>query len=136
MNRPDWTRLARCYAWAIGGLDGVSGVGLMLLPDLTLRLMLITPPFAPEAAGYVRFVGALVMGVGGMYLLAAARPDAGRLKAVLLLTLPIRGAVAVFTLGAAVAGWLPIGWLVVTAADLLLVGTQMLMLSKGAGRDD
>lgn len=51
-----------------GAMDTATGLGLLLVPHLTLTLMGLA---AHEGlAAYLRFIGAFVFGVGGLYLAA------------------------------------------------------------------
>lgn len=129
------TDYARLFAAGVGGLDLASGVGLVLAPGWTLARLFIEPPSEPSALGLVRLLGALVGGLGVAYVWAAARPGEGRLRALLQLTLPVRAGLGVVAAVAVAAGWVGKGWLTIAAADLLLVGIQMMLLNQGAGRD-
>ncbi len=110
-------------ALVAGGMDLLTGLGLVGLPQLTLGLMSVPVPGA-EALLYLRFVGAFVAATGAMYLWALSAP-AARLRPVLGATLLPRGAAGCFTGLAVLSGALARPWLSVTAVDLALVVVQL-----------
>jgi hypothetical protein len=123
---PGW---ARALALGAGLLDAGTGLGLLVLPVWTLRLMGVAPPGA-EALQFVRFVGVFVGAVGLSYLFACWRGGDGPLRSVFDLTRIFRLAAGFFTgVMVAFAGWPP-AWLAVTVTDLALVVVQTLLLAK------
>lgn len=131
---------ARLLALAAGAMDFATGLGLVLQPQLTLRLMLVPVPGA-EALVYVRFVGVFVGAVGLSYLwaLAAGRGAAdggvGRLREVLRFTLPFRLGAGTFCAVAVGLGALGPLWLSVTGADYALVVAQTWLLCRAPWRE-
>jgi len=121
-------RLARLLAWLAGGMDFLTGLGLVAAPVTTLALMQIAAPGA-EAQLYVRFVGAFVASVGASYLWALAGP-AQRLRVVLGVTVLPRLAAGSFTGTAVLCGALPPFWLAVTVTDFALVAAQRWLLAR------
>lgn len=125
-------KIARYLALAAGLMDLSTGLGLVLLPALTLKLMLVAVP-GPEALVFVRFVGAFVAAVGASYLWALNCP-VERLRPVLGATMLFRLSAGSYTLVAVCLGTLSPAWLTVTAADFSLVALQSWLLSRGVGR--
>jgi hypothetical protein len=121
--------LARGLALGAGLLDFCTGLGLVLAPALTLRLMRAGPVGA-EAEIYLRFTGVFVGLVGFSYLWGLAGGPA-RLRAVLMLTTWFRLAVGGFSAWAVAAGRLTPAWSSVPATDLLLAAAQAWLLWRG-----
>lgn len=123
---PQWSRW---LALAAGAMDTATGVGLLVLPEWTLRQMGVTPPVA-EALEFVRFVGVFVGAVGLSYVVAGARGDDRSLRAVFDFSRIFRFGAGAFTGVMVLAGsWSPV-WLTVTVADLGLVAVQSVLLKK------
>ena len=118
----------RRLAWAVGAMDFFTGLGLVTMPELTLRCMLVPIPGA-EALLFVRFVGAFVTAVGAVYLWGALGPSS-RLKSVIACTLAFRGSAGGFCSVAVAVGSLPPGWLAVAVVDLSLLVLQIWILRK------
>ena len=125
------TLLSRWLALCAGSADLLSGLGFILLPALTLRIMGLVVP-GSEALVFVRFVGVYVALVGLSYLWALLDQQS-RLRVVFEVTLLFRLGTGLFTGVAVVIGQLPAGWLLVTAADFALVAAQGWLLTKGLG---
>ncbi len=134
MNPRHWMRIARPVAFCAGTLDFGTGLGLILDPGLTLRLMFVPVP-ADDALVYVRFVGAFVGAVGASYLLALLRGGAERLREVFASTTIFRLAAGLFTGLAVATGHLALPWLIVTATDLTLVAGQQWLLRRQDSHD-
>lgn len=128
------TRLARWLLLGAGMMDAATGLGLAFAPAATLALMGAMLP-GGEALVFLRWVGAFVTAVGATYLWGWLH---GRrlLRPVLELTLVFRLAAGVFSAVAIARGWLAPVWLSVPVTDLALVCVQVILLAKGAGRDD
>ncbi|RXK52867.1 hypothetical protein ESB00_14230 [Oleiharenicola lentus] len=123
---PRWSHL---LALAAGAMDAATGLGLVVLPDWTLRQMGVTPPGA-EALEFVRFVGVFVGAVGLSYLVAGWRGEDRSLRAVFDFSRIFRAGAGSFTAVMVVAGgWSP-AWLAVTVADLGLVVVQSVLLAR------
>lgn len=123
---PPWSRW---LALAAGAMDAATGLGLLVLPAWTLRLMDVTPPGA-EALEFVRFVGVFVGAVGITCLMAGGRGDDRSLRAMFDFTRIFRAGAGSFTAGMVLAGgWSP-AWLAVTVADLGLVVIQSVLLAR------
>jgi hypothetical protein len=124
----------RGYVGLVGAMDFLTGVALVAVPALTLRVMGVGVPGA-EALGFVRFVGVFVGAVGASYLLAVPARAAGGLRAMLGFTLVVRASVGLFTGAAVAVGMLERGWLVVTVTDLGCAVLQAWILTRREGSD-
>jgi hypothetical protein len=129
MNRP----ILLGYQLLIGVSDTATGILLMVLPALTLRLMNLDVPF--DALPYFSFVGAFVLSVGLSCLYGAYLTYRGgcrsRLEVVWLLTAITRASVAVFLFAQITAHALETGWLTVAVFDGACVLIQAIGLRKG-----
>ena len=133
MNAVTWLRVARGYAFAVGAMDFLTGLGLVTMPELTLGLMQAEAP-GEEAWVFVRFLGAFVGAVGASYLWAA-RSGSGSLRTTLIVTLFFRGSAGTFAAGAVLTGHLGLVWLGVAVTDLGCVAAQLWWLRRGADGD-
>lgn len=114
-------------AWLAGGVDLLTGIGLLVAPAFTLERAGLPVPSA-DALEFVRFVGAFVAATGLSYLTAVRRRAA--LAPMLSLTRLPRLAAGAFTLTMVLSGrWSP-PWLLVSVTDLLLVAVQSLLLAR------
>lgn len=118
---------SRLLALLAGLMDFGTGLGMVFLPALTLKLMLVPVPEG-EALLYARFVGVFVGSVGFSYLLALAAGRAEAIRGVLRFTIPFRAGAGTFCLVAVASGVLAPMWLSVTAADYGLVALQTWLL--------
>jgi len=114
-------------------MDSLSGLLLMLAPDLALKSMMIPQHFAQPVL--LSFVGAFVFGVGSSYLLALGLD--GRIaglrlmQPMLVFTLWMRVVVAVFTGLAVIRGDLVWQWATVPVTDASVALVQAVILKKG-----
>jgi len=127
------TRGVRLYCSLVGAVDTVTGLLLLIVPLLTLRMMFVrTMPAEPL---FVRFIGVFVASVGVMYLYPFLGRSRGatdaRLQVVLETTTIVRGGVATFLLVAVLAGALEPAWSVVLVSDGLLAVVQGWILAQG-----
>jgi hypothetical protein len=117
----------------IGSSDTLTGVLLVVAPELTLRLMHLHA--ASDASVYLSFIGAFVLSVGLSCLygafIAFHRGFPTKLEIVWLLTAFTRASVAIFVVGQVLANTLAAGWLSVAAADGVCVLIQAVGLRKG-----
>lgn len=134
MTTQSLMRMARLYAAAVGSMDFLTGIGLVITPAVTLRLMGADVPDA-AAWAFVRFVGVFVGAVGASYLWAARAAPAA-LRTTLTVTLFFRTGAGTYAGIAVMTGQLGPAWLAVAATDLACVAAQGWMLSRGVGRDE
>lgn len=119
----------RLLALGAGVMDFLTGLGLVFVPALSLRLMMVPVPEEP-ALIFVRFVGVFVGSVGAIYLVAWLRRNTADLVGVFRLTLPFRFGAGTFCAVAVATGELAPMWLSVSAADLGLVIAQVVLLRR------
>ncbi|HEY0865472.1 MAG TPA: hypothetical protein VGD97_15300 [Lacunisphaera sp.] len=134
MNQPRNETIARGLALGAGVLDFSTGLGLVFLPALTLRLMGVTPPVG-AAETYLRFLGVFVGLVGFSYLWALRRGPAA-LRLVFALTVFFRLAAGSFCVWALATGRLEPAWASVPATDFALAAAQAWLLRCGVFRDE
>jgi hypothetical protein len=136
--------LARWLAVGAGGMDLVTGLGLVFAPTLVLRWMGVADGSDPTGSSglqgdglvFLRWVGAFVAAVGVSYLLAVERGGRDRLRSVMEFTIAFRLAAGCFSAAAVGLGWLSVAWVSVPAADLSLVGVQVWLLCRGGWGDE
>ncbi len=133
MTKNKLEQAAIWLALGAGGLDFCTGVGLMTVPALMLRLMFVPVPGA-EALVYLRWLGAFVMAVGASYLWALGRKDVVLLRHTLELTVIFRIAVGLFSTWALMSGLLPPMWTNVPVTDFGLAAAQIWLLRRGVFR--
>lgn len=122
------------YAVVVGAMDFLTGIGLVVTPALTLRLMGADVPDA-AAWAFVRFVGVFVGAVGATYLWAA-RSEPVVLRTTLTVTFFFRAGAGIYAGVAVMTGQLGPAWLAVAATDLACVAAQSWLLNRGVGRDE
>jgi hypothetical protein len=132
INRPQalprWIKPAML---AVGALDTVTGLLLLAMPLITLRLMGVSQP--PAEPVLVRFIGAFVTAVGASYFLpwishrGPLGGDRARLLAVLDVTTLVRLSVGLFVAAAVLRGALAAAWSTVAIADLTIATVQIVV---------
>jgi hypothetical protein len=126
------------FALGVGACEALTGVALVAAPRASVAAMGIA--LGAADAVYLRWIGAFVLAVGLAYLYAllpgaAPARRAPRLRAALEITALARGAVALVTAGAIVAGELAPRWAGVPLYDAALAAAQLAILARG-GLDD
>jgi hypothetical protein len=129
MNKP---KILKVWSLAVGGMDAVTGLLLIVSPETVLRLLGIVPP-ADEALVFVSWIGVFVMAVGLSYGLALGRR--GRGEAVWMFTALVRTMVAVFLVSRILGGSLEKEWIIVALADAAVAVAQGFMLRAGWWRE-
>ena len=127
-------RMARSYAALVGVMDFTTGLGLVLVPAVTLGWMGVDVP-GVDALRFVRFVGAFVAAVGASYGVALLREEEAALRAAFEWTLLVRASVAAFLGAAVTCGLFERQWMVVALTDLACAIAQAWFLWKGIERD-
>jgi hypothetical protein len=115
------------FCLVIGGGDAATGLLLVAVPALVLRLLGIPYPMDDVL---LRFVGVFVACVGLAYLypwLAGGQ----RLEPAIEITAGFRLAVALFVTVAVLRGAMDRAWLVVGAYDAVVAAAQLGLLSRG-----
>lgn len=121
----------RHYALFVGGMDTVTGVLLVLSPELVLRLMLVRE--LPAEPVWLRFIGGFVAGVGLTYLhplVSRAPRRVELLAATLELTAIVRGSVGLVVAACIARGALTPAWLSVALTDLALAAFQIVLVRR------
>jgi hypothetical protein len=125
MNKPT---ILRFWSAAVGAMDTVTGLLLVVSPETVLRLLKIEPP-ATEALVFLSWIGVFVMAVGLSYGLALGRR--GRGEAVWIFTALVRILVAMFLTFRILDGSLAKAWFAVAFADAAVALVQGFILRAG-----
>ena len=121
------------WSVAVGSMDALTGLLLIFVPDLVLRMLKIDPPSA-DAMVFISWIGVFVMSVGLSYGLAlGGRRSRG--EAVWMFTSLVRIMVAVFLTTKILGGSLQMAWMLVAAADASVALVQVVILRKGWWRE-
>jgi hypothetical protein len=118
----------RGWSVAMGAMDALTGLLLVFVPGLVLRLLGISE-LGGESLVFVSWIGVFVAGVGLSYGLALGSRRAG--EAVWTFTGTIRLLVCVFLTAQVVAGRMPGAWMWVAGADGFVAGVQFVALRAG-----
>ncbi len=121
--------------WSIGmgSMDALTGLLLILAPELVLRLLKIAPP-SQDALVYLSWIGVFVMAVGLSYGIALGK----RLQhgeAVWAFTSLVRVSVAIFLTVKICQGLLEPAWALVALSDGIVASVQIWVLRKGWWRE-
>jgi len=130
-------RLLLVYQLLTGASDTATGLLLIFVPALTLRLMKLH--MVPAALPLLSYIGVFVLSVGMACfygaLLALKPVFAVQLRTVWLLTAITRGLVAVFVVSQIASGKLEAGWITVALTDGVFAVLQSVGLLRGWLRD-
>lgn len=123
-------RIKMMIGWsaAVGAMDALTGLLLVVAPAVTLRLLGIKPPGA-EALVFLSWMGVFVGAVGLSYGLVLLNRRRG--STVWMVTALVRVLVGVFVVCRIAAGDLVAGWAAVAVTDLLVAGVQLAVLRAG-----
>lgn len=131
MNR---LKLLQFGSVAVGAMDALTGLLLIVVPGLVLRLLGIDP-VAEESLVFLRWIGVFVMSVGLSYGLCLRGRAAA--ETVWAFTGTARFLVCVFLLGQVVTHHLEPAWLLVAVSDGAVAIVQFIGLRaawwKGGG---
>lgn len=116
------------WSVAVGAMDAVTGLLLVVAPALVLKLLGIAPP-PPEALVFLSWMGVFVAGVGLSYGLVLG--DRRRGPTVWQITALVRVLVGIFVLWRIADGSLVPLWAAVALTDLIVAGGQLAMLRAG-----
>lgn len=125
MNKPT---ILKGWSAAVGAMDAVTGMLLVVSPETVLKLLGIAPP-SPESLVFLSWIGVFVMAVGLSYGLALGRR--GRGEAVWMFTAMVRILVAAFLTFRILDGSLPKAWFIVAFADAAVALAQGFVLRAG-----
>ncbi len=118
----------------MGSMDALTGLMLILAPDLVLRLLRIAPP-SPDSLVFLSWIGVFVMAVGLSYAMALGKRRS-RSETVWAFTALVRMMVAVFLTIKITEGTLPSAWAVVAFSDGVVSMVQVVILRKGWWREE
>ena len=123
-------RLKCMHGWsaAVGAMDGLTGLLLILVPGFVLGLLGI-PDLSDDTLVFVSWIGVFVAGVGMSYGFAFGSRRAG--EAVWKSTAMIRLLVFVFLTIQVVAGRMPVAWMGVACTDGFVAAVQIAVLRAG-----
>jgi Na+-driven multidrug efflux pump len=124
-NQMNRTNFIKFWSIAVGLMDAVTGLLLILAPELVLRMLSIKPP-SPDALVFLSWIGVFVMGVGLSYAMALGKRARG--EAVWAFTAMIRILVALFLLVRITDGSLSAAWGVVAVSDALVGMLQVAII--------
>lgn len=121
------------WSIAVGSMDALTGLLLVIAPAGVLRLLKIEAPSA-DALVFLSWIGVFVMAVGLSYGLALGR-HRGRGETVWAFTALVRMLVALFLTVKIVGGALDSAWAVVALSDASVAVVQIAILRKGWWRE-
>ena len=116
------------WSIGVGAMDGLTGLLLVVVPGLVLKLIGVVPVSA-DALVYLSWMGVFVGGVGLSYAIAVGDWRMG--KAVWMVTALVRVLVAVFVAWRIVDGSLAGAWVTVALTDLVVAVVQMAVVRAG-----
>lgn len=115
-------KFLRYWSVAVGSMDALTGLLLIFVPALVLRMLGIAPP-AGEVLVFISWIGVFVMSVGLSYGLVLGKRGWG--EAAWIFTSLVRIMVAVFLTARILDGSLPKAWALVALADASVALVQM-----------
>jgi hypothetical protein len=121
------------WSFAVGSMDALTGLLLIIAPGFVLRLLGIALP-SPDALVFLSWIGVFVMGVGLSYGIALGNCR-GRGEAVWAFTALVRMLVAVFLVVSISRGALESVWAVVALSDGVVAVVQIVILRKDWWRE-
>ncbi len=116
------------WSVAVGAMDALTGILLVLAPATVLKLLGIGQPSA-DALVYLSWMGVFVGGVGLSYALVVADRHSG--QTVWKFTALVRVLVAVFVAWHVVGGSLAPAWATVALTDSVVAVVQMALVRAG-----
>lgn len=126
------------YTLLAGLADTLTGIGLILMPAFTLKLMGIDP--VHHQLPLVRFIGAFVAATGSLYLLGLSKRSLpafwNRLESIWAATAWIRTWVAAVTTWMILTGDLSLSWVAVPLTDSILATFQFIWIKTGRFNGD
>lgn len=129
MNRIKFLHL---WSIAVGAMDAITGLLLVVSPTLLLRWLQV-PPFDLTALVFLSWMGVFIGSVGLSYGLVLRGNREG--EAVWIFTATIRTLVAIFVIVKITVGELPMPWALVAATDGMVAIGQFVLLRAGWWKD-
>ncbi len=125
--------IARCWSLAVGLMDTLTGLLLVFVPAVTLRLMGV-PAIPDKSLVFLSWMGVFIAGVGMSYwLVLRGRREA---ETVWIFTATVRFLVTLFLAWKITAGDLPAIWMLVAITDGVVAAGQWAMLRAGFWKGD
>ena len=121
-------RLALFWSLAVGAMDALTGLLLIVSPALVLRLLGIAE-LPAEALVFLSWIGVFVAATGLSYGLSWRGGSAA--ETVWTFTAGVRFSVAAFLAVKIASGNLPAAWAMVAAADAAVATVQVIGLKAG-----
>ena len=121
-------KFLRSWSVVMGSMDVVTGLLLVFVPALVLRMLKIDP-MSPDALVFLSWIGVFVMAVGLSYGMALAGRTRG--ETVWILTALVRILVALFLLVRILDGTMIKTWALVGASDGIVGVLQIVILRAG-----
>ncbi|MES2437551.1 MAG: hypothetical protein V4584_00700 [Verrucomicrobiota bacterium] len=125
MNR---IRFLKLWSLSVGSMDAVTGLLLIFVPTLVLKLLGIGAP-STDALVFLSWMGVFVAGVGLSYAMALGGRSRG--ETVWVFTAMIRILVAIFLTVKILEGVLEINWGIVGVFDGIAGVLQLVILRLG-----
>jgi hypothetical protein len=125
-------KFLKFWSIAVGSMDALTGLMLLVAPAGVLGLLGITPPSA-DALVFLSWIGVFVLSVGLSYGLALDRR--GRGEAVWMFTAGVRMLVALFLTFSILEKSLATPWIFVALADAGVAIVQIAILRAGWWRE-
>lgn len=125
-------RFLKFWSIAVGSMDALTGLLLVVSPLLVLRMLHIDPP-SPDALVFLSWIGVFVMSVGLSYGLALGKR--GRGESVWVFTSLVRILVALFLTVRILEGSMPKVWALVAFSDGAVAVVQIAILRAGWWRE-
>ena len=116
------------WSLAVGAMDAVTGLLLVVAPAFVLKLLGIPVP-SPDALVFLSWMGVFVAGVGLSYGLVLIDRKSG--PTVWMITALVRVLVGVFVSWRIMDGSLVPLWAVVALTDLIVASGQLALLRAG-----
>ena len=125
MNRITFLKF---WSLAVGSMDALTGLLLIVAPAQVLRLLGIAPP-STDALVFLSWMGVFIMAVGLSYAMALGKRTRG--ETVWAFTAMVRLMVTVFLTVKILGGILPVAWGIVALSDGLVAVVQIVILRLG-----
>jgi hypothetical protein len=118
----------RFWSIAVGSMDALTGLLLLLAPGWVLHLLRVPSP-SVDALNFLSWIGVFVLAVGLSYAMALGRRSRG--ETVWVFTSVVRALVAVFLTFKILGGSMSPAWGVVALADGAVAVVQVAVLRAG-----
>lgn len=121
-------KFVRSWSVAVGSMDALTGLLLILVPGLVLQMLKIEPP-SPDSQVFLNWIGVFVMAVGLSYGMALVGRTRG--ETVWAFTALVRILVALFLVVRILDGTMDKTWALVGLSDGIVGILQIVILRAG-----